>query len=163
MKLLITLILSICFIINVYAESNQQLYLYIEGSYTPVPTGWYIEYKKSPNLFIVFAPAENEKDTFQENYNLVMEYLPKVYSISNYMTASVIQLKNVYTDFKILKTGTNYHIYQGKLGDNQLKQMQYFFIKEKTAYILTFSALLNSFGDYEEIFISIAENFSLKE
>jgi len=122
------------------------------------PLGWLVQYTGSPGLFVMYSPME-KGDTFQENGNLIIEALSVDYTVSDYMDASAAALQSAYTDFELLEKRDNFHIVKGKFGAIPVQQVQYFFIHENNAYILTFSSNPENFERYREVFSSIAGTF----
>ena len=157
----ITLMLLLFLLLQTILFSDEYMTVSVDNTEIAVPLGWMAQYTKSPYLFILYAPIE-ENDTFQENCNLVIELLPTKYSVENYIHASVATLKSIYKEFKIIEAEKNYHIYTGYLNDIFIKQMQFFYIKDKTAYILTFSSTPDNFDRYIEIFNLIADTFKFE-
>lgn len=125
------------------------------------PVGWIAQYTKSPQVFFLYSPVE-ENDTFQENCNLTIENLPGKYSIKNYMIESIKQIKKVYKDLKIIETSDNYHIISGDVNGNIVQQIQFFYIKNNIAYVLTFTSTPEKFNDYTDTFKIIAKSFEIK-
>jgi hypothetical protein len=138
--------------------SNDNMKIVVDNVSIEVPVGWLSQYTKSPQLFFLYSPVE-VNDTFQENCNLTIEYLPSSYTIQEYKKAGVTALKSVYGDFQLVESSENYHIITGLVGEVSVKQIQYFYIKSNIAYVLTFSSNPENFSRYKEQFESIAETF----
>jgi hypothetical protein len=133
----------------------------VENAEIDVPLGWFAHYTKQPQLFFLYSPLEDDYDDFQENCNLMKEKLPGKYSMEEYMKASINAVKDVYTGLVIEETGKNYYIFSGIVNDIEVKQIQYYYIKNNIAYILTFTSAPETFTDYFAIFKKIAESFKI--
>jgi len=142
------------------AFAKDSMKIEIDNVSFEVPPLWMVQYSKSPQLFMAYSPVE-QNDTFQENGNLTIEYLPSDYTAKGYLAASGESIKAVFSDFKIISTGDHFHVYTGKLNGTLLQQIQYVYIKSKVAYILTFTATPESYGNYEKEFQSIASTFKV--
>ncbi|MCL2480525.1 MAG: hypothetical protein FWF38_02325 [Spirochaetaceae bacterium] len=154
-------IFFVCFImmhISLYA--NDYMKVKVENTEIDVPLGWYAQYTKSPQIFFLYSPLE-EGDDFQENCNLMKEMLPGKYSLKDYMEASIEVVKEIYIGLVLEETGTNYYVFSGIVNNIRVKQIQYYYIKNNIAYILTFSATPDSFSQYSAIFKKIAESFKI--
>ncbi len=141
--------------------SKEFMKVEIENYSFQAPKLWMVQYTNQPQKFFVFSPVETN-DTFQENMNLTIEDLPQKYTVKEYLKAAVAGLKSVMTNFKVLKQKDNYHIFTGNLNNLSLKQIQYVYIKNKTAYILTGSATPQTFDRYKKYFDDIAKSFKVK-
>ena len=157
------IILFTCFILLalfLYADDSMQIK--VDNVEIEVPLGWFAHYTKQPQIFFLYSPLEDDYDDFQENCNLMKEKLPGKYSMEEYMKASINAVKDVYTGLVIEETGKNYYIFSGIVNDIEVQQIQYYYIKNNYAYILTFSAIPASFEMYFNVFFKkIAESFKI--
>ena len=126
-----------------------------------IPVGWSVRYTKSPQLFVIYSGIE-VNDTFQENGNLVIEYLPREYSVKEYIDACIISLERVYKDFNIITSEGNYHIISGKINEISMQQIQFFNVKEKIAYIFTCASDPKNFTRFEDTFRKIAASLIIE-
>lgn len=126
-----------------------------------IPVGWYAQYTKSPQLFYLYSPLE-PNDTFQENCNLTIEQLPVEYTVAEYMRLSAEQLSRVYSSLDLVVTSDNSHTISGAIGGTALQQSQYFYIRNRVAYILTFSATPKTFEKFSEVFAEIERSFRIE-
>ncbi len=156
MKKIVFFITLILLQVSLYADDYMKIK--VENTEIDVPPGWFAQYTKQPQIFFLYSPLE-ENDTFQENCNLMKEVLPVKYSLKSYMDASLDAVKKVYSELKVEKTEKNYYIFSGIVNNIRVKQVQYYFLKDNTAYLLTFSAIPESFDRYYETFKKIAESF----
>ena len=134
-KVILTIILLQSFMLF----SNEMMKISIENVSIEAPLGWFAQYTKSPQLFFLYSPLE-VNDTIQENCNLTIEYLSSPYTVEEYKDANIEALQSVYREFQILESNNNYHIIKGYVGENYVKQIQYFYVKLNIAYVLTFTS-----------------------
>lgn len=131
------------------------------------PKSWIV--KSNPNSLIILSPKENENDLFQENVNILIqdlkanpldlqEYtnLTRSQVISQFGESSIISLRNVDINGYKAKEFIYNIVYQGMA----LKIKQYWFIKDKRAYVLSYTGEPINFPTYEKYASKII--FSLK-
>jgi hypothetical protein len=131
----------------------------VEGTSIAVPVGWMVSYSKSPTLFDMYAP--DEQDAFRENGNLVIEYLPRRYTLDEYYEAALSNLKPVFTGFTMKERNANYHVYSGTLSGITVQQVQFFFVEDRRAFIISFSSTPEEFDLYRDDFFAIARTFEI--
>ena len=157
MKRVILLIVSIL-LVNTVVFSNETMKIECENTTIEVPLGWLAQYTKSPQMFVLYSPVE-QNDTFQENCNLAIEALPIDYTVLNYMKASIEIMRSVYSNLEIIESNENFHIISGSINDIVVQQIQFFYINNNTAYVLTFTSNPANFNRYLEEFKSIVQTF----
>ena len=155
-KIIVFFMTFILMHISLYADDYMRIK--VENTEIDVPVAWFAQYTKQPQVFFLYSPLD-ENDVFQENCNLMKEPLPGKYSLKDYMDASINAVKGVYTELVIEETGKNYYIFSGIVSNIRVKQIQYYYIKGNTAYILTFTATPESFSNYSAVFKKIADSF----
>ncbi len=154
----ICILFFILFLLTLSAQGQTAMDINIGSISISVPSGWIAHYTDSTMVFILYSPVE-ENDTFQENINVTTEKLPLKYSVQGYMSEAVKSLKTVYTDLQIIESKDNYHIFSGKVNNTLLKQMQFVYIKDNTAYVVTYTATPDSFDRYVKTFNEIQKTF----
>jgi len=159
-KILVLLIMGVLGLST--ADAEDKMMIHCEDVIIESPLGWLVQYTRTPSLFIMYSPLE-KNDNFQENANLIIEALPAAYTVSEYMEASMASLESVYTNFKLLETSDMFHIVSGQFGEIPVQQIQYFFIHDDKAYVLTFSSNPENFDRYRPTFDSIAQTLSFIE
>lgn len=157
----IILILIIATLTGLAASGEDVMKVEIEKFKLQLPVTWMIQYTKTPYIFIIYA-ALLENDTFQENGSLVVEQLPQKISINDYRKAALGQLEPYYEDFKLEESKDNYVIISGVVNGASVKQVQYYYINNKEAYIITFTSTPEEFADYLPDFKKIAGSLSYK-
>jgi hypothetical protein len=132
------------------------------------PDDWRLE-ESNNTTFTLGAPSDGDGDAFVENIHFVSYpvtgYLPK-----DYAQYSKTSLPQKIKGFKVLeekeikqggKTGY-YMIFKGKQNNQALKWKQYYFIKNGTAYVLTFTAQENMFSTYMSKIGTTLNSFTVK-
>ncbi len=117
--------------------------------------GW--EQTPFPGVAVAFlSPPDGPQDAFRENVNLVTKPVPGT-TADEYDAASLSVLQKLLSDLKVVKSGTMTINGQAAhtrdmtytQGQYALKIRQAFFIKNDTAYVLTYTADINTFNTYE--------------
>lgn len=107
---------------------------------------------------------------FSENVNLVIQNLKgKNIDLDAYIKLNKQELVKI-PEGKLLvserrKTNTSeYHVFvfTGNMNDLDIKAIQYYFLKNEMAYVLTFTTLVNEYEKYEKLAIEILDSFKLK-
>ncbi len=116
--------------------------------------------------FIILSPVE-ENDVFRENINLIIQDL-STYDINldDFAQLSENQIKTQFGENSIIehkKEGNHYKIiYQGAQNGIDMMFEQYYFLKDKKAYILTFTSIPTAFDAYKQIAEEILSSFTIK-
>lgn len=117
--------------------------------------------------FYLFAPTK-PGDDFAENINLMIQNLETLkYDLDQFVALSEKQIK---TSGKLIesvrkKSGEQeYHviIFEGNFNGLDLKFLQYDFVKDDKAYVLTFSAKQNEFEKYRKEMEKVMNSFKLQ-
>jgi hypothetical protein len=148
------LLLALC----VFPAAGDGMRIQVENFSLDVPLGWLAQYTKSPSVFMLYSPPE-ENDAFRENCNLVVEALPASIGLEGYMRLSRDALGRVYRGLRVVESGGNFHIITGSMNGIALMQLQYFYIDGRTAYVLTFTSIPPDFDRYRAEFAGMAESF----
>ncbi len=121
--------------------------------------------------FILFSALEPEGDQFRENINLLIQDL-STYNIdlNQYTEISEGQIKTMITnsvliESKRIKVGSEeYHqlIYTGDQGIFRLQFEQYYWVRDKKAFVLTFTCEQDKFSKYKELGEAILNSFTFK-
>ena len=162
------LILNALFLqVNAQGDDNsvsfRELYFIEKPNYSfAYPANWEENLDKTLGVeFIVLSPLSSAADKFKENINLVIQDLSKYdIDLDKYTELSVDQIKNMVTNSvlieskRISKGGKNDDfqrvIYSGDQGVFKLKFVQYYFVVDKKAYVLTFTSEQLEFDKYKE-------------
>ncbi len=121
--------------------------------------------------FILFSPVSSSQDNFRENINLLVQDLSQYdLNLDKYVEISVNQVKSMITNAKIIENKTikskngdfQEMIYTGDQGMYHLKFVQYYWIKNDSAFVLTLTTESNKFMDYKVIGERILNSFVIK-
>ena len=135
------------------------------------PGNWDLDdSKRMGSQFFLFSRLENEQDQFKENVNLLTQDLSAYnMDIDQYVKLSIGQVESMIKEGKIISSakvideGLEYHslIYTGKQAENTLRFEQRFWIIDKVAYILTFTAQLDTYRHYKEVGDKVIRSFEI--
>lgn len=135
------------------------------------PDNW--ELNKSGQMgtkFILFSKLSNSSDKFRENVNLIIQDLTgSNIQLDKYVEISENQIKTLVTNGKIIESKRisdkryEYHkmIYTGKQGVFDLKFIQYYWVLNNKAFVLTFTAEIDEFDDYVQVANGIMDTFKI--
>lgn len=118
--------------------------------------------------FVVYSPLSGAEDTFSENFNILKQNLKEsgFNTMHAFDSISEFQIINAFGLKAIIESETegNHHklIYKGALKGQKLKWKQMYYLKNETAYILTYTAEENQFDKYSDVAESIFNSFKLK-
>jgi hypothetical protein len=131
------------------------------------PSNWTAE--KDPELeIILFSELEGNSDIFQENVNVVTENLPYSMTASEYMDASMTSMSTMLQNFRKIDRGSQeirgrkaeWLIYHHEMESYKIRVKAWTFTKGSTAYVLTGSAMEDSFDKFEKEFDAIASTMN---
>ncbi len=109
---------------------------------------------KNGSTFFLFTKKTNSNDNFVENLNLVIQNLEGMnIDLNKFVAISDSQIKtngNLIESKRILGKKQEYqrYIFEGKMNNFDLKFLQYDFVKNNKAYILTYTAKKEDFEKY---------------
>jgi hypothetical protein len=134
------------------------------------PGDWELVENPSIGAEFYIAPIGKKVD-FSNNVNLLIQDLrgrlidlDSFVVVSEKQIADLVSQSKIFESKRILDSKQEYHkiIYSGVMGNYHLKFLQYYYIKNEQAYVLTYTALEDKFkkdlNKAEDIFSS----FSLK-
>ena len=133
------------------------------------PEDWIIDvFETGPLVFIGFSPIDGETDNFQESINLVTETVDTL-GLSEYVDATISSIENSIDNFTQISTfpksvnGLNAIrlVYTGSFNNQDLKYLDYIFLVDGIGYVITCTALEDTYDDFEALFESIAESFQM--
>lgn len=136
------------------------------------PDNWELNTDKSMGTsFILFTEQTSSEDKFRENINLSIQNLEGYnLNLDAYVAISEEQISKMVTNGIIIESkrlntnNTEFQkiIFTGKQGLFQLKFVQYYFVKDEKAYVLTFTCEEIQYEKYNIIVEQILESFLLK-
>nr|WP_321231756.1 PsbP-related protein [uncultured Psychroserpens sp.] len=162
MKLRLTT-LALVFMSNIVFAQDEWKTLEKENYSISYPTTWeHSDKKPQPSTqFVLFSEvASQEKDSFRENINLSTENLNgQNPSLSDYTRVSLDQVKAQVPTAKIVASSTTKVngidvsdiTWSATFGAIDLKFRQFLFIKNGTAYILTYTGSSSEFDNYSKV------------
>ena len=137
------------------------------------PDNWELNTEKSMGTsFIIFSEQTSSEDKFRENINLIIQNLEGYnLNLDDYVAISEEQISKMVTNgiiFESKRLNTNNTefqkiIFTGKQGLFQLKFVQYYFIKDEKAYVLTFTCEEIQYEKYIFITDQILDSFLLNK
>jgi hypothetical protein len=138
-----------------------------KGFSITVPPGWDIEEKKMNTDLIAVSPDEGMEDTFRENFNVLVEILPREMTIDEYYLKGMPIFKEFAKEFRQIASGVEeidgaqfrYDVVSHKMGPLRIRVLQYLFVKDKKGYLITFSAADEKYDRYAGMFKEVAKGF----
>lgn len=135
------------------------------------PKNWTVDKSGTEGtVFMLTSPSDSDTDKVTQNVNTVIENLPNDnIDLDAYVKAAINQVKTVYPN--ILKkekmksdTGDDFYkvVFSGKKEGINLKLEQHYHIKNKKAYIVTFTSSVSDFDKDKVIGERILRSFKLK-
>ncbi len=117
--------------------------------------------------FGLFSPVGLYGDQFRENVNLIEQDISSQdLDLAGYIEVSENQIKTLLQASTIIesKREKDYHkiIYTGTMGRYKLKFHQRYWVKNGNAYVLTFTAEIGEYDNYNEIALQIMDSFEFK-
>jgi len=170
MKLVSFIILFINF--SIYSQTTDWKTLNNSEFSINYPKNW--ELNSSGQMgtrFIIFSQLTDKNDQFKENVNLIIQDLTGYdFDLNKYVELSENQIKTMITESNILineritKNKKEYQkiIYTGRQGVYDLKFIQYYWLENNKAYVLTFTAEVNEFTKFKKTSENILNSFKLK-
>ena len=136
------------------------------------PENWELNTDKSMGTsFILFTQQTSTDDKFRENVNLIIQNLEGYnLNLDDYVSISEEQINKMVTNGKIIeskrlfKNNSEFQkvIFTGDQGIFNLKFIQYYFIKDEKAFVLTFTSEVTQYEKYKLISDKILASFILK-
>ncbi|WP_197056102.1 PsbP-related protein [Flavobacterium gilvum] len=138
--------------------------------------GYSIQYDSSFRLdesgrngteFYLFTPTA-PGDDFSENINLIIQNLGVLkYDLNQFITLSEKQIEangKLIESVRKNENGQEYHIliFETKMNGFDLKFLQYDFVKNDKAYVLTFSAKKDEFENHRKSIEKVMNSFGLE-
>ena len=120
--------------------------------------------------FILFSPQGDSSDVFKENINLLIQDLSEYdMNLKSYTELSVNQIKEMMSDTAISynetleKRGRSFQkmIFSGTQSGISLMFMQYYWVFDNTAYVLTLTSTQSSFETIKEEGEKIMDSFGI--
>ena len=136
------------------------------------PEAWTLDQSQQMGTkFILFSPLSSAEDQFKENVNLIVQdleaydlNLDQYVALSEDQVETLIAEGNILSSERMKRDDSEFHklIYTGKQGDFDLEFEQYFWLENKKAYILTFTAEEDQFEAYQATAEKILDSFRIE-
>jgi serine/threonine-protein kinase len=131
------------------------------------PTTWTTQENVMGSTAVFLSPRENAQDFFQENINIISFDLAM--TLDQYTAYAENQIKQSITDARIIESspttlaGLPAHklVFTGRQGQNNLKWMQVWTIKNNKVYLLTYTAEEGNYNAYLPTAQEIMASFTL--
>lgn len=123
---------------------------------------------KNGMLFLLLTEKINSADDFAENINLMQQDLTNLnINLDKYVEITekqVVEKGKLIESKRLKKNGVEYQriVYEAIINNFDLKFLQYNFVKNNKAYILTFSAKKEEFAKYLKSMEETMKSFKLK-
>lgn len=172
-KILFLIILVIN--LNAFGQLKESSWKTIDESTYSIqyPENWELNISETMGTsFILLSQQTSSEDKFRENINLSIQNLEGYnLNLDAYVAISEEQITKMITNGTIVeskriifenKTEFQKIIFKGNQGLFQLKFLQYYFIKDEKAFVLTFTSEETQYEKYYIIVEQILESFLLK-
>ncbi len=133
------------------------------------PKNWILDQSgNGGTVFMLTSPSDSDTDEVMQNVNVVIENLPNNLDLDTYAKAAIRQVKTVYPTIlkkKRMKSDNDdfYKVlFSGKQNGMDLKLEQHYRIKNKKAYIITFTSSVSDFDKDKVIGEKILSTFKLE-
>lgn len=153
-----------------HAVTSQRFVSKDKGFEVVLPKGWEQKKNVMGAEIIALRPKGGKSDSFRENVNVVVENLNQKLAAKDYYKASQSVLAKVFNEFKIEKTGhstinkhdTYWCIFTHKMGGIRAKVLQYMTTEGTRGFVVTGSALPDTFDKYKKEFEATAESLKIE-
>lgn len=172
--LLPTLLCLIGFVRASFAQQTADWQSYSKDGYSiQYPNDWGLEANETLGTdFFLFSTNNEPQDDFRENINLVSQNVAQFgVDLDGYVQLNFGQIRQMATNFKVErmdkekegKNGEHYVlVYTMDQGMYHLKLMQYYWIVNGQAYVLTLTCEQDTFDGYEKVGKEIMASFEVK-
>ena len=136
------------------------------------PDSWSLQENTAYNAkFAIMSPLESESDNFSENVSLMLQNLEEMeVDLQKFTELTLGQIKSMLTNGVLYANETvsgrngKYQkmIYAFDQETNRVKVLQYLWVANKKAYILTFAATSETYTAYENLAKEIMNTFHIK-
>ena len=138
-----------------------------KGFSLKLPENWERKEGLMGTTIVALSPKEGPGDGFRENINVYVEDLPKAISVEEYAEITLANMRKIMTDLAeedkgAVETGgaSCYRlVYAHRMGQLDIKVLQYLAVKGRRGYAITCSAAPDSFLDYSDAFEDVVASF----
>lgn len=135
------------------------------------PNSWSLKSNEiSQPILTINAPLTSDQDMFSENINIITQDLSTVeVTLQQYFDYNLSQLNQIENGELISKTKysddkNEYHkiIFKGTMNNYDLAIIQVYALKNKKAYVVTFTSLTSEFAKLKNLGNKLVTSFKLK-
>ncbi|CAL2093645.1 conserved exported hypothetical protein [Tenacibaculum sp. 190524A05c] len=168
MKIRLSVLLLFLSIVSFGQKKDIQVHN-TEKYFIEYPKSWSLELSENPSVEFILKTKEQKTDPFRENITLVIQDLKeKDMSLEQYIELTESQLRNMMKGAKVVENmydkinKRHVLVYSVNVSTAYLKVKQHFYKKGSNIYILTFTALKKSYGDYKRAADNVLNSFDFK-
>ena len=151
-----------------FSFSQDKLLTFEKNDYSiNYPDTWKLDTSGQMDSEFILFSALTSNDEFRENINLVIQDLgEQKMTMPEFVKLSESQIKAYTSNGKVIESkGDNFShsiVFSGFVANNDLKFKQLYFLKNNKIYVITFTALENSYDSYLKTGNEILYSFKLK-
>ncbi|MBU1075731.1 MAG: hypothetical protein KKH98_00465 [Spirochaetes bacterium] len=142
---------------SVTAKKKTQL-IKSDKTVIEVPEDWKVTYKNN-KLFLYSIYSTD----YAVMTDLVKEELKKKMTFDEFFNYSVKNIKKSLPSYKLIEKKDNYQIFSTKTMGVEVINLQAYFLREKTAYILALSASKKDFKSNKEQMLKVVRSFKFTD
>lgn len=129
------------------------------------PADWTLQ--DSEMMVMALSPQENPADAFMENIGILSMDLGTELSAKDIADMALEMIKQMTTGLEVHEKGTKtidglpatYYVFSGKMGEIEVKTMQFVFMKGSVEYVITCTANPQTFEKYRPAFDNMISSF----
>ena len=155
------------------AEVKEKMISLDEKNYhIDYPANWDLDQSRAGAEFFIFSKLTGEEDKLKENINLIIQDLSghNIKDLDAFVTLSENQVKTILKGVKILSServkseNSEFQklLYSGEMGVYNLTFLQYYWVENNKAYVLTFTSETTQYDQYKDLALQILDSFKIK-
>lgn len=134
-----------------------------------LPEGWERRAPIGGLALLALSPAEGPRDRFRENVDVAVDSLPRGMTLEDYFKRGRAALAKSSRGFREIARGkadlgganARWLVFEHRQEGRELKVLSFFLVGDGQGYVLTFTALQDTYAHYERAFEAIARGFRL--
>lgn len=168
MKTLISLLLAVLFSSQALSQDENLRKRDTDEYYVVIPKGWaFDDTGQNGTKFMMFSPSDGENDSFKENINLIVQDLKAnpmslddyaELTLTQYVSMGVTVVENVQTANPMRQK----FVLSAQQGGFDLRLVQYCWMIDDQAYVLTLTCLKDEQEQYWEAGLKAMDSFKIK-
>ncbi len=155
-------------------ETNEEWKTFDQSKYSiKYPSSWELNQSSETGAnFMLFSPQESEQDNFKENINLlIQDFTGQNVTLDTYIQNTEDQIKTMLPNSTLIENKRNKNkngeyqklVYSGDQESFHLTFVQYVWIINEKAYLITFTSEQNKYADFKAIGEKIMDSFCIKK